>query len=73
MAGIAALVLSANPDLEASEVKLILEQTADKINFNNATLAETEGEYDADGHSEWFGFGKVNAAAAVREALTRVI
>lgn len=31
VAGIAGLVISANPDLSASEVKQILQETADKI------------------------------------------
>ncbi|MGB5974105.1 MAG: proprotein convertase P-domain-containing protein, partial [Nodosilinea sp.] len=29
------------------------------------------GTYNASGHSQWFGYGKVNAAAAVQEAQRR--
>ncbi|WP_093471051.1 S8 family serine peptidase [Paenibacillus popilliae] len=72
VAGVAALMLSANPDLRAAEVKTILQLTADKIqdtlpdhNGNN------RGTYDQKGHSEWFGYGKVNAAKAVKEAKRR--
>lgn len=61
VAGVAALVLSANPNLTASEVKSIMETTADKVG--------DAGEYDESGHSPKFGFGRVNAANAVRKAL----
>jgi hypothetical protein len=33
-------------------------------------LNTNKGNYDARGHSEWFGFGKVNAYKAVTKALT---
>lgn len=62
VAGICALVLSANPDLKAKEVKEILQQTADKI--GNPT------EY-VDGHSQRYGYGRVNADRAVAEAIRR--
>jgi subtilisin family serine protease len=58
VAGICALILSANPNLTASEVKDILRRTARKIG----------GGYGADGHSEQFGYGCVNALEAVRAA-----
>jgi subtilisin family serine protease len=63
VAGICALILSANPNLTAKEVKEILIQTADKI-----------GEPDdyTDGHSIKFGHGRVNAGKAVQEALNRL-
>ena len=62
VAGICALMLSANPDLTAKEVKQILIDTADKIGEPN--------EY-VDGHSLKFGYGRVNAGKAVQEALNR--
>lgn len=62
-AGICALILSANPDLTAREVKEILIQTADKIGSTN--------EYDSSGHSKNFGYGRINAAKAVSEAFRR--
>jgi subtilisin family serine protease len=61
-AGIAALVLAANPKLSRGDVRSILEQTAVKIGPANG--------YDAKGHSNDFGFGRVNAAKAVEQALT---
>lgn len=63
VAGICALILSANPNLTAKDVKQILQQTADKI--GNPT------EYNSTGKSLKFGFGRVNADKAVAEALRR--
>ena len=63
VAGICALVLSANPDLTAAEVKEILTSTADKIG--------PQVEYDSRGHSLKYGYGRVNADRAVAEALRR--
>jgi subtilisin family serine protease len=60
-AGVAALVLSANPKLSSDEVRDILRSTADKIG----------GAYDAQGFSPKFGYGRVNAAKAVGEARRR--
>lgn len=62
VAGICALILSANPDLTAREVKEILQQTADKIG--------RPSEY-SNGHSVKYGYGRVNADRAVAEALRR--
>ncbi len=73
VAGIAALVLSVNPNLTASEVKEILEKTADKIIDEEPDLnGDSRGNYDTNGHSEWFGYGKVNARKAVEEAKSRI-
>ncbi|MEO0583897.1 MAG: S8 family serine peptidase [Bacteroidota bacterium] len=70
-AGVAALVIASNPELTAREVKRILEETTDKITDENPDpiLGHNKGIYDAEGHSEWFGFGKVNAGRAVRRAV----
>lgn len=62
VAGICALILSANPDLTAKEVKDILQNTADKIG--------SPSEY-SNGHSVKYGYGRVNAGRAVAEALRR--
>lgn len=62
VAGICALMLSANPELTAAEVKEILTQTADQIGGPS--------EY-VNGHSLKFGHGRVNADKAVAEALRR--
>lgn len=62
VAGICALMLSANPNLTAKEVKEILIQTTDKIG----------GSYDyQNGHSVRYGYGRVNAERAVKEAIRR--
>ncbi len=70
VAGVAALVLSVNPSLSAQQVKKILQETADKIvdKDPDPQLLMRAGSYDANGHSEWFGYGKVNARNAVRAA-----
>ncbi len=70
VAGVAALLLSVNPDLTAREVKQILQKTADKISDRDPDpqLGLSLGTYDANGHSQWFGYGKVNAYKAVQAA-----
>jgi subtilisin family serine protease len=70
VAGIAALIRTANPALTALEVKKVLIETADKITDPSADIiiGHRKGNYDATGHSEWFGYGKVNAAKAVQRA-----
>jgi subtilisin-like proprotein convertase family protein len=70
VAGVAALVLSINPDLTAQQVKGILQDTADQIldPHPDPQLGLSKGAYDSHGHSQWFGYGKVNAAKAVRAA-----
>jgi subtilisin family serine protease len=62
VAGICALVLSANPELTSAEVREIIKRTARKIGAND--------EYQ-DEHSAKFGYGCVNAEEAVKEALRR--
>ncbi|MCB0550668.1 MAG: S8 family serine peptidase [Phaeodactylibacter sp.] len=62
VAGICALILTANPDLTAREVKEILQSTADKIG--------SPSEYSG-GHSPKYGYGRINADRAVAEALRR--
>ncbi len=73
VAGVAALMLSANPDLTAAEVRQILQDTADKITDPDpdVQLGRRGGLYNASGRSEWFGYGKVNAARAVQAAQQR--
>jgi subtilisin family serine protease len=68
--GVAALVLSVNPDLTAQQVKRILQENADKIVDSEVDpqLGLRGGTYDDNGHSQWFGYGKVNAARAVQAA-----
>ena len=58
-AGCAALALSVNPTLTRDQLRSIMRDTADKIGGV---------VYDANGHNDDYGFGRVNAAAAVKAA-----
>ena len=75
VAGVVGLMLSANPELTAAEVKQILQDTADKIEDKtpDPQLGLTYGQYDERGHSRWFGHGKVNAYRAVEAARDRYL
>jgi len=64
VSGVAALVLSANPDLPFDDAIQIIRDTAEKIDLAN-------GAYE-DGFSKFYGFGRVDADAAVLEALASV-
>ena len=57
-AGVAALVLSRNPSLRWDQVKDILRRSCDQIDLDG-------GNYDADGHSPFYGYGRLNAEKAV--------
>ena len=61
VAGIAALLLSVRPDMTAVEVKTLIQQTARRIGAASS--------YDANGHSTQFGYGCVDASAAVRQII----
>jgi subtilisin family serine protease len=75
VAGVCGIMLSANPNLTAKRIKEILQETANKTDIdysldeilhnNNDKDGEFRGE---NGHSLFFGFGKVNAEAAVMQA-----
>lgn len=73
VAGIAGLMLSVNPELTASQVRQILAATADKdLDFTldlttDPNLQGIAGDF-ANGYSQYFGHGKVNAAKAVQRA-----
>ncbi len=93
VAGIAGLIISANPQLTALQVVSILQKTAGKdLNMTgyprtpaapydpntswdiSPVAPHNAGNFKSIGHpdgtwSGWFGFGKVDAAAAVAEAL----
>jgi subtilisin family serine protease len=62
VAGVAALMLAVNPQLGAEDVRDILHTTAIKIDFTNT---DPFGTYDANGHSQWYGYGRIDARAAV--------
>ena len=61
VAGLAGLILSVDPDATAVQVKQIIEATADKIDPNNS-------QYDANGHSPYCGYGRINAHQALLAA-----
>jgi subtilisin family serine protease len=54
VAGVAALIKSANPKLAPAQIRTILQQTAEDIG--------------PVGHDQFFNFGLVNASAAVVRA-----
>jgi hypothetical protein len=60
-AGVAALVLSSNEALYWEEVKNILRLSCDRI-------GQEDGQYDEEGHSPLYGYGRLNAEKAVRSA-----
>lgn len=62
-AGCAALALAVNPALTRDELRKVMHDTADKI----GGVA-----YDANGHNDDYGFGRVNAAKAVALAESAV-
>ncbi len=59
-AGVCALMLSANPNLTLDDIRKIFRQSADKIG----------GGYDANGHSQFLGYGRINALRAVQMAVS---
>jgi subtilisin family serine protease len=60
VAGICGLVLTANPSLTLEELKTVLKKSSDKIGGAD--------QYDANGHSDFFGYGRINALKAVKMA-----
>ena len=62
VAGVAALILARNPELRWDEVKDLIKQSCDRIDAAN-------GNYGPDGHSAWYGFGRVNARRAAELAV----
>lgn len=62
-AGCAALALSIRPDLTRDQLRQIMRDTADQIGGV---------VYDASGHNDDYGFGRVNAFEAVKAAARRV-
>ncbi|MBE9029793.1 S8 family serine peptidase [filamentous cyanobacterium LEGE 11480] len=66
VAGVAALMLAVNPDLRWNEVKDLMKQSCDRIDPQG-------GQYDVDGHSEFYGYGRLNAETAVKLAKDEII
>jgi subtilisin family serine protease len=58
-AGVAALVLSCDPSLSRDEVKDVLRRSCEQID-------PEKGDYDEQGHSPFYGYGRLNAESAVR-------
>lgn len=60
-AGVAALILSIAPQLLWHQVRDLMKRACDKIDVES-------GAYKANGHSIYYGFGRLNAATAVQLA-----
>jgi subtilisin family serine protease/uncharacterized protein YraI len=60
IAGVCALIYSANPTLTSKQVKDVLTATTDKIG--------EPSDYNSNGHSHKYGYGRVNALKAVQMA-----
>ena len=68
VAGVCGLVISVNPEITAEEVRMIVQETADKDLFiASETQVNEPGDF-SNGFSLWFGHGKINAAKAVTAA-----
>lgn len=61
MAGVVALMLAANPALTPAQIKDIIKNSCDIIDPEG-------GEYDANKHSIYYGYGRINAGKAVENA-----
>jgi len=62
VAGTVALILSVNSELTRIQVMEIIKDTCDRIDIAG-------GKYDSEGHSIYFGYGRINAEKAVKRAL----
>lgn len=62
VAGVVALILSANPGLTWEQVRQIIKETCDRID-------PVGGKYNSKGHSIYYGYGRINAENAVKRAL----
>ena len=77
-AGLAVLMLSANPSLTWIEVRELIKATAVKIDPGNtdpvgcwrdtANRISTDPGYTGPWFSQWYGFGRIDAAAAMEAA-----
>lgn len=61
MAGVVALMLAVNPNLTPADVKNLVKISTQKID-------EADGEYDENGHSIYYGWGRIDAGLAVANA-----
>ncbi|HEY3108269.1 MAG TPA: S8 family serine peptidase [Chloroflexota bacterium] len=66
VAGLAALLLSLHPDYSPNRIMAILFISADRI--ESCPTGISACPYDAHGRNDYFGYGRINAARAVRVA-----
>jgi len=74
-AGVGALMLSANPELSWTRVRDILRTTATHIDAANINPIGQYVDNDGDGvaeYSRWYGFGRIDAEAAVQAAINLI-
>jgi subtilisin family serine protease len=64
-AGTVALILAANPELTWLQIREIIKVTSEKID-------RAVGKYDSNGHSKYYGYGRVNAEKAVKKSLQMI-
>ncbi|MFC7328688.1 S8 family peptidase [Marinactinospora rubrisoli] len=64
VAGVAALVLSVAPELSWTEVREVLRTSCERID-------DGPGEYDENGHSDRYGYGRIDAELAVAKVRAR--
>jgi subtilisin-like proprotein convertase family protein len=73
VAGVCALVISTDRTIAGSDVKRLIQQTADKdLSLVTHTPVNEPGDFSPEGVSLWFGHGKVNAFRAVSAAAMTV-
>jgi subtilisin family serine protease len=72
VAGVAALILSVNPDLTGQQVRDIIESTAQKVRPDLYTYSTTSGHPNGTWNSQ-MGYGLVNAYAAVQAACPTMV
>jgi subtilisin family serine protease len=61
-AGVAALIIARNPNLRWDEVREMIKNSCDRID-------QEGGQYDANGHSPYYGYGRINTRKAVELAM----
>ena len=69
VAAAAALVLSVNPEWDAEKVRSILVNTAEKIDPGATGFAQWDTQVDGREFSKFYGYGRLNIGAAVKEAI----
>jgi subtilisin family serine protease len=61
MAGVVALMLAVNPDLTPADIKNVIRASCSQID-------KETGKYNTNGHSIWYGYGRIDAGLAVENA-----